>query len=211
LCAGSPATTLAVTIAAVGARGDASCGGGRLVEVQRGRRGAGRSSGLRVSVEHDADRVMDSAGAEELSPAQCWARLQSATWGRVATSIQTIAMVVPVPMTVLKDRIVFATDRGSSFDRAVQEQAISVQAEGAEPGEGCAMMFWSIVVSGICVPELDSEALLAQISAAGSAERPRLNCVPFSLMQGWRAPLPSQSAPPGAGARTTSEGASQAP
>jgi hypothetical protein len=165
-----------------------------------------------VPAEHDADRVIDTAGAQELSPAQCLARLQSATWGRVATSIKTIAMVVPVPVVVLRDRIVFATDRGSSFDRAVQEQAISVQVEGAEPGAGSATMLWSIVVSGICVPELDSEAPLTQISAAGGSTggQPRLNCVPFSLMQGWRATLPPLTAPPHAGAQATPEGASQA-
>jgi|NGEPerStandDraft_6_1074524.scaffolds.fasta_scaffold194814_1 hypothetical protein len=105
--------------------------------------------------------------------------------------MQTIAMVVPVPVMVLPDRIVFGTHRGSTFDRAVRDQAISVQTEGVEHGTDVADMFWSIVVSGVCGQELDPDVDLTQLAEAGgwSAGRYRLNCVPFCVVQGWRAPL----------------------
>ena len=76
---------------------------------------------------------MDAVGAMELSAADCLSRLRSARWGRVALSMQTIAMVVPVPVRVVEDRVVFTTVCGSAFDRAVQGQPISVQVEGREP------------------------------------------------------------------------------
>jgi len=142
----------------------------------------------------------------ELSPAECVNRLRSASWGRVALSMQTIAMVIPVPVGVLGDRVVFATTRGSTFDRAVQGQPISVQAEGREPGPDGRELLWSVVVSGICLP--DEPALLpagllpssdlAGVRAgvvAGAPERDRWNAVPFSLVQGWSAPVPPRPAP----------------
>jgi hypothetical protein len=137
---------------------------------------------------------MDTAGAVELSPAQCLIRLRSSTWGRVAISMKTIAMVIPVPILALDDRMVFATVWGSTFDRAVQEQAISIQAEGLESAPGTGDLLWSVVVSGICVPDTDP-GLLSPRADTGEQERARFNSVPFSLMQGWRAPLLPQLLP----------------
>lgn len=146
-------------------------------------------------------RVMDAAGGMELSSLECLARLRSADWGRAATSIQTIAMVVPVPIRVLEDRVVFATGRGSIFDRAVHGQAVSVQAEGLDAGDGATASLWSVVVSGICVAEPGHDASLLRLAAIGGwrGEGFRLNSVPFSRVQGWSAPLPLQVAPAGAG------------
>jgi len=101
--------------------------------------------------------------------------------------MQTIAMVIPVPVRVVEDRVVFATARGSSFDRAVQGQPISVQVEGREPGLDGAELLWSVVVSGICLPDPPSD----DAGAGGAPEPDRWNAVPFSLVQGWRAPLPA--------------------
>jgi len=123
---------------------------------------------------------MDAVGAMELSAADCLSRLRSARWGRVALSMQTIAMVVPVPVRVVEDRVVFTTVCGSAFDRAVQGQPISVQVEGREPAGGDGELLWSVVVSGICGPD---------VRAPGAAERS--NAVPFSLVQGWCVRLPS--------------------
>lgn len=130
--------------------------------------------------------MMDAAGAVDLSPAQCLVRVRSSTWGRVAISIRTIAMVIPVPIRTVDDRVVFSTARGSVFDRAVQEQAISIQAEGLESAGGIDDLLWSVVVSGICrqapAPGPD-----------GEHGRVRYNALPFSMVQGWRSPLPGSA------------------
>ena len=135
---------------------------------------------------------MDTVDARELSPAECASRLRSASWGRVALSMQTIAMVIPVPVRVVEDRVVFATVRGSTFDRAVQGQPISVQAEGREPGPDGVELLWSVVVSGICLPDPSDGAG----ADGGPPGADRWNAVPFSLVQGWRAPVPP-ARPPG--------------
>jgi nitroimidazol reductase NimA-like FMN-containing flavoprotein (pyridoxamine 5'-phosphate oxidase superfamily) len=128
---------------------------------------------------------MDAVGVRDLSPAECLARLRSATWGRVAISMHTIALVVPVPVVVVEDRVVFATARGSTFDRAVHDQPISVQVEGREPGPEDGELLWSVVLSGVCVP---GERPPVPVGAV--ADDVRWNAVACSLVQGWRAPLP---------------------
>jgi len=135
---------------------------------------------------------MDAVGARELSPAECVIRLRAASWGRVALSMQTIAMVIPVPVRGVEDRIVFATARGSRFDRAVQGQPISIQVEGREPAPDDGELLWSVVVSGLCLPYgHDLPAPSSDRGQGAAPERERWNAVPFSLVQGWRAPLPA--------------------
>jgi nitroimidazol reductase NimA-like FMN-containing flavoprotein (pyridoxamine 5'-phosphate oxidase superfamily) len=142
---------------------------------------------------------MDAADATELSPAECLVRLRPATWGRVALSMRTIAMVVPMPVQVVDDRLLFVTAGGSTFDRAVQEQAISIQVEGREDVDDVGLTLWSVVVSGICLPGEDpSEATAGRpilIDESVAPRRVRWNALPFSLVQGWRAPLPSYAGP----------------
>ena len=137
---------------------------------------------------------MDAAGAVELSPGQSLARVRSSTWGRVAISIRTIAMVVPVPIRTVDHRLVFATAWGSAFDRAVQEQAISIQAEGLESTPGADDLLWSVVVSGICRPFTDPAPAAPPLELAGDGFR--YHALPFSIVQGWRAPLPPLTPPP---------------
>jgi hypothetical protein len=100
--------------------------------------------------------------------------------------MHTIALVVPVPVVVVEDRVVFATARGSTFDRAVHDQPISVQVEGREPGPDDGELLWSVVLSGVCVP---GEPPAPPVGKAEDALR--WNAVPCSLVQGWRAPLPA--------------------
>jgi len=111
--------------------------------------------------------------------------------------MQTIAMVVPVPVRVVEDRVVFITSRGSRFDRAVQGQPISIQVEGRERTPVDGELLWSVVVSGICIPDDQVPASAGTASSpaldevmAEASERRRWNTVPFALVQGWRAPLP---------------------
>jgi hypothetical protein len=138
---------------------------------------------------------MDAVGAMELSPAQCLIRLRAATWGRVAISMQTIAMVIPLPVLVVDDCVVFATTPGSRFDRAVAGQPISVQVEGHEtsledPGE----MVWSVVVTGVCdrdEPRRPRPGPVGEPVSASGAAALRWNAVRCSMVQGWRAPVPS--------------------
>jgi Pyridoxamine 5'-phosphate oxidase len=141
---------------------------------------------------------MDAVGTTQLSPAQCLTRLRSTTWGRVAISMRAIAMVVPVPLVVLDDRVVFATTRGSTFDRAVQEQPVSIQTDGEETGPGDGHLLWSVVVSGVRTPREPRPP------RAGSASQPpttpqaaqvlRWNAIPLSVIQGWQAPMPHRTA-----------------
>jgi hypothetical protein len=138
--------------------------------------------------------MMDAAGAVDLSPAQCLVRVRSSTWGRVAISIRTIAMVIPVPIRTVDDQVVFATARGSVFDRAVREQAISIQAEGLESADGDvdgdgADLLWSVVVSGICRAAPDP-------GTDDEQGRLRYNALAFSMVQGWRSPLLGSAGPP---------------
>lgn len=141
---------------------------------------------------------MDAVGAMELSPAECASLLRSACWGRVAISMQTIAMVIPVPVRVVEDRVVFATARGSRFDRAVQGQPISVQVEGREPALDDGELLWSVVVSGICAPDRNDDAD-GDAGGEGDGEPDaavhRVNAVPFSMLQGFRAPMPPDLLP----------------
>jgi hypothetical protein len=91
--------------------------------------------------------------------------------------------------------MLFSTIQGSTFDRAVQESAISIQVEGQE-ADGAQDLLWSVVVSGICEPDFDAESHAefdAEFDAgfdAHASARSRVNAVPFSLLQGWRAPMP---------------------
>jgi len=147
---------------------------------------------------------MDAVGTTELSPAECLTRLRSTTWGRVAISMRAIAMVVPVPVLVFDDRVVFATTRGSAFDRAVQEQPVSIQADGEEAGPDDDHLLWSVVVSGVStsraprplragpVPEPAPEPAPP---GAGVAAAVRWNAIPVSVIQGWRAPMPHRPGP----------------
>jgi hypothetical protein len=142
---------------------------------------------------------MDAVGTTQLSPAQCLTRLRSTTWGRVAISMRAIAMVIPVPVFVVDDRVFFATVRGSTFDRAVQEQPVSIQAEGEEAGPDDSHLLWSVVVSGVSTPrELrPPRAGSAPELPPGpeAADAMRWNAIPVSVIQGWRAPMPLRPAP----------------
>jgi hypothetical protein len=140
--------------------------------------------------------MLDAEGAVDLSPVECLDRLGSVAWGRLAVSMQAIAVVVPVPIMVLQDRVVFATRRGSMLDRAVHGQPVSVQAEGIHDGVGDggdgACWLWSVVVSGVCAEEPvwnPAGWWWAQTSGVDGAIS-RVNAVPFRLVRGWSAPLP---------------------
>ena len=145
---------------------------------------------------------MDAVGTTELSPAECLTRLRSTTWGRVAISMRAIAMVVPVPVLVFDDRVVFATMRGSAFDRAVQEQPVSIQADGEEAGPDDDHLLWSVVVSGVStsreprLPRAGPAPEPAPPSTSGAeAAAVRWNAIPVSVIQGWRAPMPHRPGP----------------
>lgn len=142
---------------------------------------------------------MDAVGTMELSPAQCLTRLRSTTWGRVAISMRAIAMVIPVPVFVVDDQVVFATTRGSTFDRAVQEQPVSIQADGEETGLDDGHLLWSVVVSGVCMPQERRPPPVGPVPeltpAPEAADPVRWNAIPVSVIQGWRAPMPHHPVP----------------
>lgn len=122
---------------------------------------------------------MDFPDAVELDVDACLGHLRGARLGRVATSIRTIAIVLPVPIVVLRDRVVFPTHRGSPLDRAVSGWPVTVQAEGELPVPG-GVSRWTVLVSGIT---RDDEA---PRDAAVTGDGVRWNATPFTMVQGWQ-------------------------
>jgi len=72
--------------------------------------------------------------------------LNGASIGRVVLSLNCIPVALPVNLVVLDGDVVFATDRGSKLDAAVQGNVVSVQVDDIDRIYHTG---WSVLVTGV--------------------------------------------------------------
>ena len=66
--------------------------------------------------------------------------------GRVTFSVHGVPVALPVNVALLDDDVVFATDKGSKLDAAVQGRVMSIEADGVDKVYHTG---WSVVVTGV--------------------------------------------------------------
>jgi nitroimidazol reductase NimA-like FMN-containing flavoprotein (pyridoxamine 5'-phosphate oxidase superfamily) len=105
----------------------------------------------------DADDTADQSAMEEISREECLQLLASQVIGRVAVAdFNAPPLVVPVNFVVDRDRVVFRTDAGTKFWRAVlREQPVSFEIDGVDPGRRTG---WSVLVQGGAI-EIDPDEM----------------------------------------------------
>jgi nitroimidazol reductase NimA-like FMN-containing flavoprotein (pyridoxamine 5'-phosphate oxidase superfamily) len=109
--------------------------------------------------------LLDHAGAEVLTPEECYRLLASAPVGRVAFVDAGDVLVLPVNIALWKHSVVFRTQPGSKLDAAVMDRRVSVEVDGwnATTHHG-----WSVLVHGSAstVEDADQVAELDQLGVA---------------------------------------------
>lgn len=82
----------------------------------------------------------------ELDRTECLELLDRAVIGRVVLSVKCIPVALPVNLCVLDEDVVFATDKGSKLDAAVQGTVVSVEVDDIDPIYHTG---WSVLVTGV--------------------------------------------------------------
>jgi nitroimidazol reductase NimA-like FMN-containing flavoprotein (pyridoxamine 5'-phosphate oxidase superfamily) len=107
--------------------------------------------------------LLDHAGAEVLTPDECYRLLASAPVGRVAFVDAGDVVVLPVNLALWHHSIVFRTLPGSKLDAAVMSRRVAVEVDGwnAVTHEG-----WSVLARG-SVTTVEEADVVEELEALG--------------------------------------------
>ncbi len=90
---------------------------------------------------------------------ECWARLRSATLGRVAISVGALPVILPVFFTVVDRSVVFRSTPGTKLAAATSGMVVAFEADGFQPTE---QEGWSVLIQGVS-RGVDEPAQLAEL------------------------------------------------
>jgi nitroimidazol reductase NimA-like FMN-containing flavoprotein (pyridoxamine 5'-phosphate oxidase superfamily) len=89
---------------------------------------------------------IDASDQRVLTRDECLALLSKAEIGRIAISARALPLILPVPYAVADDRIVIATQDGTTLDAATRDTVVAFETDGPS-GDG--KIGWSVHVAGI--------------------------------------------------------------
>jgi nitroimidazol reductase NimA-like FMN-containing flavoprotein (pyridoxamine 5'-phosphate oxidase superfamily) len=87
----------------------------------------------------------DHAETSDLSERECWERLRSEAYGRLAVVGPDGPMVYPINAIVDHGSIVFRTTEGTKLDAMRIDPRVAFEVDGWDPADS---MAWSVIVTG---------------------------------------------------------------
>ncbi len=87
----------------------------------------------------------ETPGTTEMTERECWERLRSEAYGRLAVVGEDGPMVYPINALVDHGSIVFRTSEGAKLTALRSEPRVAFEVDGWEPDNG---MAWSVIVAG---------------------------------------------------------------
>ena len=106
-------------------------------------------------------RPEEHARGTELSQAECWATLATATVGHLGVRVGAEIDILPVNFTVHERAIYFRSAPGDKLVELAAEPTVAFQADGAE-----ATSYWSVLVHGDA-ERLSDEAVIKASGVLG--------------------------------------------
>jgi len=87
----------------------------------------------------------DGSAFSEIPTRECWDRLRSEAYGRLAVTGPEGPMIYPVNAIVDHGAIVFRTNEGGKLDAMRADPRVAFEVDGWEPA---ASMAWSVLITG---------------------------------------------------------------
>ena len=99
----------------------------------------------------------DHASRRELSLTECRTRLEQAKWARLLVTVRCLPAARPVPMAVVGDSIVVATDESVVWEAVTQREVLTVNIDGYLDWG----VSWTVTASGMAWPVSPDDPALA--------------------------------------------------
>ena len=87
----------------------------------------------------------DNAATSDLSERECWERLRSEAYGRLAVVGPDGPLIYPITAMVDHGSVVFRTTEGNKLDAMRADPRVAFEVDGLDPAED---MAWSVVMTG---------------------------------------------------------------